>query len=151
MTARLLGIDYGAKRVGVALSDERGTIAFPKCTFPNDAKLISTVASLIREESVGAVVVGESKDKDGNENAIMKKVHEFVAELKSVVEVEVRYEPEFYTSVEARRLPAEAGDDVSGAVDAHAAALILNSFITRRNNAAGVESPQSESWDDDLK
>lgn len=127
---KLIGIDYGTKRVGVAVSDESGSIAFPKATFPNDRALIPTIVALIRKENAGAVVVGESKNQNGNDNPIMKNVRTFVAELERAIAIVIHFEPEFYTSVEARRKAGEAGG-VHTHVDAEAAAVILNSFIER--------------------
>ncbi|MES2014659.1 MAG: Holliday junction resolvase RuvX [Patescibacteria group bacterium] len=125
MSSKLLGIDYGTKRVGVALSDESASVAFAKGVFPSDRSLIPTLAELIKKEGVETVVIGESKDKDGNDNAIMKAVRKFVSELERTIHVRVLYEPEFYSSVEARR------DSDDKFVDAKAAAIILNSFIER--------------------
>ena len=123
--AKLIGIDYGLKRVGVAISDESASVAFPHIILQNDSTLLPSLGKLIQDEKVRDVVIGESKDKDGNENSIMKSARSFGAELERTLSVIIHYEPEFYTSVEAR----QAGD--SGFVDAKAAAIILNSFIER--------------------
>ncbi|MBY0539605.1 Holliday junction resolvase RuvX [Patescibacteria group bacterium] len=123
--AKLIGIDFGTKRVGVAVSDESGSVAFPKTTLANDRALIPTLASLIRSENVSTVIVGESHDMNGNDNAVMDAVRSFVANLEKVIAVTIVYEPEFYSSREARR------EGQQGSVDAQAAAIILNSFITR--------------------
>lgn len=123
--SKLLGIDYGTKRVGVAVSDESGSVAFAKAVLPSDRMLIPTLTELIAKENVVQVVVGESKNKDGHDNAVMKHTRQFVADLERSVTVPVSYEPEFYSSVEARR------DSDDKFVDAKAAAIILNSFIER--------------------
>lgn len=123
--SKLIGIDYGTKRVGVAVSDESGSVAFAKAVLPSDRTLIPTLTELIKKENVTRVVVGESKDKDGNDNPVMKPARKFVADLERSANVEVFYEPEFYSSVEARR------DSTETFVDAKAATIILNSFIER--------------------
>ena len=74
---KLVGIDYGTKRVGVAVSDTEGTIAFPKATFPNDRTLMPELVTLIRKENATTVVVGESMKNDGEENPIMKNVRNY--------------------------------------------------------------------------
>ncbi|MES2134700.1 MAG: Holliday junction resolvase RuvX [Patescibacteria group bacterium] len=125
MGSKLLGIDYGTKRVGVAVSDESGSVAFAKAIFPTDRTLIPTLAELIKTEHVAQIVVGESKDKDGNDNSVMKHTRQFVADLERATAMQIFYEPEFYSSVEARR------DTDDKFVDAKAAAIILNSFIER--------------------
>ncbi len=120
-----MGIDYGTKRVGVAVSDESGSVAFAKAVFPSDRTLVPTLVELIRSENITEVVVGESKDKDGNDNAVMTPARRFVNDLEQATGMKVVYEPEFYSSVEARR------DSDDTFVDAKAAAIILNSFIER--------------------
>lgn len=122
---KLLGIDYGSKRVGVAVSDDSGSIAFPKTTLANNRALLETLVTLIRNEHVGTVVFGESKNASGADNEIMKDIKRFAGELKNAIQLPVLFEPEFYTSVEARR------DIPEGAVDAQAAAILLNSYINR--------------------
>ncbi len=122
---KLIGIDYGEKRVGVAVSDDSGSIAFPKATFPNDRTLLPTLIELIRKENASVVVIGESKNSSGQDNAIMGGVRGLVGDLERSVAVIVHYEPEFYTSVEARR------DTGNKFVDAEAATIILNSYISR--------------------
>lgn len=123
--AKLIGIDFGTKRVGVAVSDESGSVAFPKTTLANDRALIPAVVALIRGENASAVVVGESHDMNGNDNIVMSATRSFVSDLEKAVAVTVYFEPEFYSSREARR------EGQQGSVDAQAAAIILNSFITR--------------------
>jgi putative Holliday junction resolvase len=125
---KLLGVDFGTKRVGIAISDESASVAFPHAIFPNDSSLMGKMGALIKKEGVTGIVIGESKDKDGNENSIMKKVRAFITELRDESSVAVHYEPEFYSSIEAR----QGGD--SGFVDAKAAAIILNSFIERSHS-----------------
>ena len=123
--AKLLGIDYGGKRVGVAVSDDTGSVAFPKTTLANNRALLPTLVTLIRNEHVAAVVMGDSKNANGEDNAIMADARRFAHELGASARVPVHYELEFYTSVEARR------DTGEREVDAEAATIILNSYIVR--------------------
>lgn len=121
---KYMGIDYGAKRVGIAVSDDTGAVAFPHDTLRNDTKLISALEALIREKGVGAVIIGESKDKDGKDNPIMEDARRFAACVKDLG-VEVVFEPEYYSSFEARR------DAPDSFVDARAATVILNRYLER--------------------
>jgi len=122
---KLIGIDYGTKRVGVAVTDESGSVAFPKATIPNTPALISRISDLVAGENPEAIVLGESKKPSGEDNPVMKDVRSFAEALKEATKLPIHFEPEFYSSVEARR-------DTGGShVDAEAAAIILNSFITR--------------------
>jgi len=126
--AKYLGIDYGSKRIGIALSDDNGLIAFPRSTLMNDQTLIPILTELIQKQSVDVVVVGESKDKDGNDNPIMKKARRFALELEQHVAVQIYFEPEYYSSVEAKK------GATNSFVDAGAASIILNRYIERAKN-----------------
>ena len=123
--ARIMGIDYGSKRVGVALTDESGSVAFPKAVLPNDKFLMSAVKELIVAHDVGEVVIGESKNNQGADNSIARSARAFANGL-SEEGVTIHLEPEFYSSQEAR---AHTG---AAQVDAEAAAIILNSFLNKR-------------------
>jgi putative Holliday junction resolvase len=124
----MIGIDYGTKRVGVAVSDDGGTVAFPRMTLPNDRMLMTILSDFITTENVGEIVVGESKGRHGD-NPVMKDIRFFAHELERATKLPVRYELEFATSVEARRLAEEAGKANPKLVDAEAAAVILNSYL----------------------
>ncbi len=125
---RFMGIDFGSKRIGVALSDESGTMAFPHAVVPA-ATAAADILALVREEGVETVVVGLSADFQNRENPIMVSARAFAEELTRASGVAVVFEPEFLTSAEAARVQGEG--ELS---DASAAALILNSYILRRKN-----------------
>ncbi len=130
---RYLGIDYGSKKVGIALSDESGSMGFPHAILPNTPALLDTVLALLKEKNAGAVVIGESRDLAGNDNPIAKDARAFGDELAK--SVPVFYESEVFTSAEARRMhvPSEKTRKPANtdAVDASAAALILTSYLSR--------------------
>lgn len=128
---KYLGIDYGAKRVGLALSDPTGSIAFPLETIPNDASLLAHITKLVEERMVRGIVVGDTRTFGGMENPVTKEAEDFVNTLKEAgfpVEV-VR---EAGSSIEASRY-AEKGDEHK---DEAAAAIILQRFLDARG---GVE------------
>lgn len=124
---RLMGIDYGGKRVGVALSDEAGRFAYPYEVLKNDKDLVDNILKGIKKERVGRVVLGKSLDYKMQPNAIMAKVEEFKTELEIASGLPVEFENEFMTTMEAERLQGK-GDKI----DASAAALILRSYIDRQ-------------------
>jgi len=130
---RYLGIDYGSKKVGIALSDESGSMGFPHAILPNTPALLDTILSLIKEKGVESVVIGESRNLDGSDNPIAAHARAFGDELSKAVPV--HYESEVFTSAEARRMhaPAEKSRKPANtdAVDASAAALILTSYLSR--------------------
>ena len=129
--AKYLGVDYGTKRVGIAISDPAGTMAFPKETIANDRALLPRLVDLVRDENVSTIVIGESKDTDGADNAIMEEARAFADRLEKSLAVTVYFEPEYYSSVEARRLAEEARGRSDMPVDAMAAAVILNRYLER--------------------
>ena len=121
---RYLGIDYGKKRVGLALSDERGDFSYPLSVLQNEGDIVSEVVEICKEKKVDVIVIGESKNFDQKENPIMKQVHELVEKLKLETKLIVVLHPEFMTSMEAEHL--QGHNDMH---DASAAALILKSYL----------------------
>jgi putative transcription antitermination factor YqgF len=137
---RYMGIDYGHKKTGIALSDEAGAMGFPHATRPTDPRLLDDIALLIQEKGVGAVVIGESKDFSGGDNAIAADARAFAQDLKTRTGIEVFFEPEMFTTQAARRMPDGTRMDGSPDVDASAAALILTSFLERKEReSAAIE------------
>jgi putative Holliday junction resolvase len=123
---RYIGIDYGTKRVGVAFSDEEGRMAFPHDVFENTEELITQLMALIEERNVKTAVFGRSIDLEGNPNVIQKDIERFAEELKERTGVSIVFEPEQYTTREAHHIQGKTSK-----TDASAAAIILNSFLTR--------------------
>lgn len=132
---RYLGVDYGTKKVGLALSDESGRMGFPHAIVPNTPHLSRDLAALIFQERVGAVVIGESRTLLGGENPVAEGAHRLGGALRALARVPVAYESEAYTSAQARRAPEKAPKTRSPVrrahVDASAAALILTSYLSR--------------------
>lgn len=130
---RHLGIDFGTKKVGLALSDEAGTMGFPHTTLQNDVRLLDTLKLLIEKEQVGRIVMGESLDSSGNENPVAKEARAFGAQLEAATGIPVVYEMEAFSTQEARRDP-EGNRTNEGALDASAAALVLTSYLSRSHD-----------------
>lgn len=123
-----MGIDYGTKRIGLALSDDSGVLAFPHKIIESSPGALDEVLNIVKDEKVDRVVIGESKDFKGVDNRVMADVEDFKKGLEEN-DVEVHLEPEYLTSVESRR-DAPKGiktDDV-------AAALILQRYLEKLNN-----------------
>lgn len=129
---RYLGIDFGTKKLGLALSDEAGTMGFPHSVVPNTPQLLAEIRALIEKESVGAIVMGESIGLSGEENPVAKDAHAFAQSLTEETGLPVHFEPEMFTTQEARRLP-EGERERMGNVDAQAASLILTSYLGRHD------------------
>lgn len=132
---RLLGIDYGSKKVGIALSDDKGMMAFPKAVLPNDNFLMTEVKNLITGHGVSTVVIGESQDYQMKDNPIMKKARAFADELSRDVDIDVVFEPELLSSHQATHFQGK-----TAMIDASAASIILQSFIDRKKKDEPYES-----------
>ncbi len=126
---KYLGIDFGIKRVGLALSDEEGKVAFPLDVLSNDKRLHERIKQICKSEKIESIVIGESKDFGGKDNIIMKDAKVFGTELKKTIKLPIHWEHEFYTSREAERLQGK-----HGMLDASAAAIILKSYLDKQKN-----------------
>jgi len=120
---RILGIDYGTKRVGVALSDEAGKFAIPLIVVKNSKSLVEDIFGLSKTNGVKEIVLGESRAYDMSENEIMPAIAAFKKELEKAGFI-VHLQLEFMTSVQAERFQGK--NEMS---DASAAALILQAYL----------------------
>lgn len=128
---KYLGIDYGAKRVGVAVSDAAGTIAFPRATLPNDAQLFSQLEELIKNEKITCIVVGDTRSHGGKENPVTAEAEAFVTALEKALATPVVRVWEMWSSIEASRYAPEGKEHN----DASAAAIILQRFLDTRGKS----------------
>src|SRR3989344_5731655 len=126
---RYLGIDYGTKRIGLAVSDLNGRLAFPKEVVKNNGELMRKIGEIISKEKIAEIVVGESLDFAGLPNILQKEIEFFISNLERKFKVKVHSEKEFLTSVEARRY---AHPQKFNNVDASAAALTLQRYLDRK-------------------
>lgn len=135
LSMRYLGVDYGSSKIGLALSDEAGTMGFPHSIISNTPRLVDEICTLIAKENIGAVVIGESRTLAGGDNPIAKDAHAFGEQLTFRSGVPIFYESEIFTSAEARRAPMKKEKTralkAHVAIDASAAALILTSYLSR--------------------
>lgn len=126
---RYLGVDYGTKRVGIAVSDEGGTLAFPYAILDNNKTLLGKLEDICSRESIETIIVGESVDYKGNPNVVMKEIQQFITDLRARVTVSIITEREFLTTQQARLFQQE-----KERVDDSAAAIILQSYLDRKNS-----------------
>lgn len=121
-----IGIDFGAKKIGIAVTDDSGVMAFPHAVVPNDAQFLSYVEKLVAERGVGEIVIGHSLDNRGNPNPVHEAVEGFITDITLVIGIPVHLEPEQYSTKEASHIQGK-----DSMTDASAATLILNSYITK--------------------
>lgn len=126
---RYLGIDYGTKRVGVALSDESGALAFPYAILETSKGLLGEIKNICVQEGVERIVVGESRDYRGEPNQVMAAIDRFVEELSVIAGVPIMLEGEFLSTRQAR-----SSQEDRQHVDDSAAAIILQSYLDKRKH-----------------
>src|SRR3989338_2590556 len=126
---RFLGIDYGTKRIGLALSDEEANFSFTHDVWANDKSFFQKITDFIKEKSVGAIVIGESLDFKQQNNPIMEDISALKERIEKEMKLPVHLEPEFFTSAEARRLQGKHEK-----TDASAAAIILQSYLDKKKS-----------------
>lgn len=131
---RVLALDYGAKRVGVAMSDPLQILASGVGTWANDAGLLTAIAKHVQDEMVVLIVVGMPYAPDGGKGAKAREVEAFMERLRGVVQVPLTTWDESYTSVEAHQAFRDGGmkkkqrRDRAG-VDTMAARILLQQFL----------------------
>lgn len=122
---RYIGIDYGTKHVGVAMSDVGGGFAFPREALANDARLVAVLSELAAREGAGAFVVGDTRAASGEENAVTAESDSFCEKLARESGMPAHRVREAWSSAEAMRFapPGRRHDDSA------AAAIILQRYL----------------------
>lgn len=134
---RIIGIDYGSARVGLAVSDPLGIFASPLETVPA-AKIIDYLQKFAASETIVRFVLGYPLNLNGSHAGAAKDVDEFIPKLqKAFPDVPVTLEDERFTSVLAHRAMIDGGMKKSdrrdkNSVDKISAAIILQSYLDRK-------------------
>ncbi len=123
---RVMGIDVGTKRVGVALSDEGRHMAFPESVLKQDKELLPGLLAIIEKKAVGEIVIGHSLDKEGKPNKVHELAEALMLDLTLETGLPIHLEPEQFTTQAALRI--QGRNDMT---DAAAATLILDAFLTK--------------------
>jgi len=126
---KYLGIDYGQKRVGLAISDDNGEMAFPLSVFQNTATLVEDVLRTCLEYKIEKIVMGESLGLSGEKNDIYEASMSFKEKLSEKTGLDVVLFPEFFTSAEAERVQGK-----NNMLDASSAAIILKHYLDTEKN-----------------
>jgi putative Holliday junction resolvase len=130
---RRLGIDLGASRIGIAISDELGMLAHPVETIPNDSGFLSKLQKMVIEKGITTIVMGIPRNMDGSYGPAAEKAKLFLSQLKTEFPgVQLIPWDERLTTMEAQRLLHAAGRDVKKSrpvIDQVAAQVILQSYL----------------------
>ncbi|MBO7561491.1 MAG: Holliday junction resolvase RuvX [Bacteroidales bacterium] len=142
---RIIGIDYGRKRVGVAVSDPLGIFASPLDCI-SGAKIIDYLKTYAQKETIKLFVVGYPKNLDNTPSENLKFVDAFLKNLnKAFPDIPVEKEDERFTTTIAHRAMIDGGMKksdrrVKGNADKISAVLILQSYLDRKANETKQES-----------
>ncbi len=131
--ARILGIDPGAKRVGIAVTDSSQTMAFPRAALANDESLLLTLRALVDDEGIAVIVVGRPVALSGGETASTRDADDLFARLvEAFADQRVRQWDERLTTFEAARSLSQAGiraKDHREHIDSAAAVIMLQNYV----------------------
>ena len=138
---RVLAIDYGSARIGLAVSDPLCIIARELQTLPNDRRVWERISDIVRDQEVGTIVVGMPLNLKGEKSQKTHEVEDFVQQLKAHTDRDVIVWDERFTTIIAQRrlkemnAPRRDRRAQSGRVDRMAAAVILQSYLDSRKSS----------------
>jgi putative Holliday junction resolvase len=138
---RILALDPGTKRIGVAVSDELKLIAQPLEFVPAEpfADFLTRLKQLVQEKEVELILVGMPRNMDGTYGPAATRVQEFVTELKKAIPLRIKKWDERFTTSQANRILIDANvrrDKRKEKVDKMAAAILLQSYLDSLNESA---------------
>lgn len=136
----IMGLDYGTRRIGIAVSDPDGRLAFAVATHTEgrDGSVLEQLRALVAQRGVTEVVVGLPLTADGRETEIAERARRFAGVVAEALALPVHLLDERYSSQQAERILAGRGRPRE-AVDALAAEIVLQSFLDARRPAQEPE------------
>jgi len=131
---RIMGLDHGTRRIGVALSDELKMIASPLEFIPAEphSAALARIGQIVADKEVELIVIGMPRNMDGSYGPAAEKVREFVASLQTQVSTPIKTWDERLTTVQANKYMIQADvrrRDRKQKVDKTAAAILLQSYL----------------------
>ena len=133
---RVLGLDIGDRRIGLAISDPLGILATPLKIVhrTDDAEAVDEIDKIVRENGVGLIIAGLPLNMDGTEGPQAEKTKFFVENLTGKVDIPVKFRDERLSTVTARGMLGETRKTGKNThYDAAAAAVILQSYLNESN------------------
>ncbi len=132
---RILAIDYGSKRLGIAVSDENKKIAFAKPFIP--ASRPSRLLELIKNSQIESIILGIPKNLSGKETKMTKKVQDFKSWLEKNSNVPIEFVDERFTTREAARKFRETKESPTisrNVIDSFSAQILLETYLKKFRN-----------------
>ena len=153
MEKRVIALDIGGKRIGVAISDPFGEYAMPCETYHRTKSFwtdVEAVAKIAKDRGAEIIVCGMPVNFDGSESIQTIKTQEFVDALRTRTDLPIVLEDERFTTMQAREVQIQGGvkrDDRKKSIDAIAAAYILDGYLSREQKRRRAEAErQSGEW-----
>lgn len=134
--SRLLGIDYGTVRIGLALSDPTGTLASPLPFLPNQSpqQVTQALSELIQTHQITALIIGLPRNMDGTYGPSAQKVRDFISQIQKDILLPITPIDERLTTAQASKQLAGIGlsqKELRKKVDSSSACLILQQYLDR--------------------
>jgi len=132
--SRILAIDYGAKRIGLALCDPLKTFAYPFLTIQNDDSTLKALKTIVREQEVEKIILGNPIQEDGRISKMTESITTFKTLLEQILLLEVILVDESFSSLDAQEriitaVPKKSKRREKGLIDRNAAAIILQDYL----------------------
>ena len=136
---RIMGIDYGEKRIGISLSDPTKTFAYSFDTYNNDNSLFDNIVKLVREKNVTKIILGLPSVNYESSKSLVKKIVRFKEKLEHRTKLKIILWDEEYSSIIAREKIVESISKKSkrkkkGIIDSFSAAVILQEYLDSLQN-----------------
>ncbi|PID83330.1 Holliday junction resolvase RuvX [Candidatus Campbellbacteria bacterium] len=138
---KYIGIDYGKKNIGLAISDSSGCVAMPFGVYSNSQDFTQKFFEILEKEKISEVVIGQSLNQKGRENQINSEIKEFAQKVSQ--KHKVHFVNEIFTSMESkwgieknirRDFKKSKKQNKEKRVDDKAATMILKTFLEKKNN-----------------
>lgn len=131
---RILAIDYGSKRIGLAITDPLKMFAIPYDTIPNDKNTLNKIEQIIKEKCVVKIILGNPVKESGEDSNISKDIRKFQTELGTKINLEIELVDERYSSeIASKRIiesvPSKKKRRNKSLIDKNAAAVILEDYL----------------------
>jgi putative holliday junction resolvase len=131
---RIMGIDYGEKRIGIALSDPLLTFAYAFTTLSNDSTFLNKLSKIIEEKKINKIILGLPSDRFRSSKELSQKVLKLKSEIETKKKIEIVLWDEEYSSAIAKEKVIESVTKKSkrkrkDLLDSHSAAVILQEYL----------------------
>lgn len=132
--SRVMALDFGMKRIGIALSDSLKLFAYPHTTLPNDDKFYESLKSIINEKMISEIILGIPTEIKASKTSVVKDIEKFKTELEKKFSLKVILWDESYTSSIAQQKILESVNKKQkrqnkGLLDMYSAAVILQEYL----------------------